>query len=127
MDRENTEKTFTTISGIPVKSVYSPQDIANLEYDEDIGPPGQAPFVRGIYTNMYRERLWRIVQLSGSGTPEETRERVKKLIEAGERGITLVADRMVCYSMLDVDDPDIVYRKDDVGHFGAPIMSMKDL
>jgi methylmalonyl-CoA mutase N-terminal domain/subunit len=65
MDRQQTEKTFTTISGIPIKRVYTPEDVANLDYDKDIGLPGQAPFVRGIYPDMYRERLWRIVQLSG--------------------------------------------------------------
>lgn len=127
MDSVETKKVFRTVSGIPTKRVYDPEDVSHISYERDLGLPGEPPYVRGVYPDMYRERLWRIVQLSGSGTPEDTRERVKKLIEAGERGITFEADRMVCYSMLDADDPDVVCRKDDVGHFGAPIMSLQDL
>ncbi|MFH1381917.1 MAG: methylmalonyl-CoA mutase family protein [Chloroflexota bacterium] len=121
------KKEFTTVSGIPLKKVYTPADINDLQPNKDIGLPGEPPYVRGIYPNMYRERLWRIFQLSGSGTTEETRDRVKMLVEAGERGITFEQDRMVCYSMLDVDDPDVVYRKEDVGLYGAPVMCLKDL
>lgn len=128
MEAQQTEKkVFTTVSDIPVKRVYTPEDIADIQYERDEGLPGEPPYVRGIYPHMYRERLWRIVQLSGSGTIEDTRKRIMRLVEAGERGVTFEADRMICYSMLDADDPDVVCRKDDVGHFGAPIQTLDDL
>jgi len=127
MSLKKPDKVFATISDIPVKRVYTPEDVADVDHDRDLGLPGQAPYVRGIYPNMYRERPWRITQLSGSGSPEDTRNRIKALIEAGERGITFEQDRMVCYSMLDVDDPDILCRRDDVGLVGAPIQTLDDL
>lgn len=126
MSRER-KREFTTVTGIPLKRVYSPEDVASMRFEKDLGMPGNPPYVRGIYPNMYRERLWRIFQLSGSGSIEETRDRVKSLVEAGERGITFEQDRMICYSMLDVDDHDVVCRKEDVGLYGAPIMCLKDL
>ena len=58
----------STISGIPLKKIYGPQDIADLDYEHDLGAPGQAPFTRGAYPDMYRAKLWRIFQLSGYGT-----------------------------------------------------------
>ena len=65
---------FETVSGIPLKRVYTPEDIANLDYEKDLGTPGETPYVRGAYPNMFRERLWRIDQLQGFGTMEENRE-----------------------------------------------------
>jgi methylmalonyl-CoA mutase N-terminal domain/subunit len=100
MEAQQTEKkVFTTVSDIPVKRVYTPEDIADIQYERDEGLPGEPPYVRGIYPHMYRERLWRIVQLSGSGTIEDTRKRIMRLVEAGERGVTFEADRMICYCM----------------------------
>jgi len=127
MGFQEPEKVFTTVSDIPVKRIYTPEDVADVQHDRELGLPGEPPYVRGIYPNMYRDRLWRIVQLSGSGTPEDTRERIKRLVEAGERGVTFEQDRMICYSMLDADDPDVLCRKDDVGLVGAPIQTLDDL
>ena len=54
MGLKKPEKVFTTISDIPVKRVYTPEDVADVDHDRDLGLPGQAPYVRGIYPNMYR-------------------------------------------------------------------------
>ena len=127
MNHEKSERIFSTISDIPIKRVYTPKDAKDVEHDKDLGIPGEPPYVRGIYPNMYRERLWRITQLSGSGSPEDTRERIKALVEAGERGVTFEQDRMICYSMFDCDHPEVLCRRDDVGLVGAPIQTLDDL
>ena len=69
MKDTETEKR-TTHSGIPVKEVYGPEDIQDLDYNQDLGLPGRAPYTRGIYGNMYRGKLWTIRQFSGFATPE---------------------------------------------------------
>ena len=61
---------FTTVSGIPIKALYTPEDLGGFDYDQDIGYPGEFPYVRGVYTNMYRGRLWTMRLFSGHGTPE---------------------------------------------------------
>ena len=63
---------FTTISGVPVDEVYTPESIRDLDYAHDLGNPGQPPYTRGIHENMYRGKLWTMRQFSGFGTAEET-------------------------------------------------------
>lgn len=77
--REN----FTSASGIPIKSVYTPEDVAHIQHDRDLGPPGEPPFTRGIYPEMYRRKLWTIRRYSGFGTPEETNQLYRKEYEPG--------------------------------------------
>jgi len=122
---ESEDKGFETVSGIPLKRVYTPEDIAGMDYGRDVGLPGEAPFVRGAYPNMYRDKLWRIFQLSGHGTAEDEGERIRYLLSQGETGFIMESDMSTWY-LYDIDHPEVLSRKDDVGVFGAPLMSLQD-
>ena len=67
--------TFTTVSGEPIEPLYTPDDIAHINYLSDIGFPGEFPYTRGIHHTMYRGKLWTMRQFAGFGTPEDTNER----------------------------------------------------
>jgi len=119
------ENQITTNSGIPVKAVYGPDDV-DINYESDLGRPGTEPYTRGPYPTMYRDRPWRIFQLSGYGLPEHEGERIKLLLEQGEMGFIMEPDLMTVYGMLDMDDPDVIARKDEVGQFGATLHSLEE-
>src|SRR6185369_16407102 len=78
---------FTTISGRPINELYTPADIASLDYARDLGNPGDFPYTRGIHTNGYHGKLWTMRQFAGFGTPEETNQRYKQLLKAGGTGL----------------------------------------
>src|SRR3954454_21112969 len=113
------EKTIKTDSGIPVKEFYSKEDIIN-GYDSS---PGTYPFLRGIYPNMYRERLWTMRQYSGFGSAEETNKRFKFLLEHGQTGLSLAFD-LPTQTGRDSDDPQ---SEGEVGRTGVAISSIKDM
>ncbi len=83
---------FKTLSGLPVKRLYSPEDIPQLDYLQDMGFPGEEPFVRGVHPTMYRGRTWTLRQLAGFGPPEETNRRYRLLLKEGATGINGVFD-----------------------------------
>ncbi|MEB3860584.1 MAG: methylmalonyl-CoA mutase family protein, partial [Desulfurococcales archaeon] len=83
---------FTTLSGIPVKRVYTPADLKGFNYLEKLGLPGEYPYTRGIHATMYRARIWTMRMFSGYGGPEETNQRLKYLIKHGETGLSLAFD-----------------------------------
>ncbi|MCP4665504.1 MAG: methylmalonyl-CoA mutase, partial [Deltaproteobacteria bacterium] len=114
-----------TISGIPLKKIYTPEDLAGLDYERDLGSPGAAPFTRGAYPNMYHDKLWRIFQLSGYGTAEDERDRILYLLEQGETGFIMESDMSTWY-LYDVDHPEVLGRKDEVGQYGPPMFSMEE-
>lgn len=116
MDSESKqlEEKWTSDCGIPVKSFYRPEDIKDLNYDRDLGNPGVEPYTRGTYPKMYRDRLWRIFQLSGYGLPEDLNKRIRFMLEHGETGFIMEPDLMTLYGMLDIDDPDVVARKTEI-------------
>ena len=116
---------FCTDSGIPLKAVYTREDIADGDPDLTLGLPGSAPFTRGVYPNMYRDRPWRIFQLSGTGTPEDEGARIKYLLSKGETGFIMESD-ISTWDMLDIDYPDVAARPDEVGMYGPPLMSLRD-
>src|ERR1700734_2444044 len=88
--------------------------------------PGEPPYLRGAYPQMYRSKPWRIFQLSGFGNPEDEGERIRFLLEHGETGFIMEHDRNTADHLYDVDHPDVVARKEDVGLVGAVIMSLED-
>jgi len=120
-----TKKTFETLSGIPLKEIYGPEDVSNNSKIQQIEDAGQPPFLRGAYKGMYRVQPWRIFILTGAGDIEEARNRVAYSLEQGETGFLAECD-MSTWLMYDVDHPDVVARKKDVGWYGAPVMSLKD-
>ena len=113
----------TTASGIPIKEVFTPEDVEDIDYFQDLGFPGEFPFTRGIYPNMYRGRQWTMRMVTGYGTPEETNKRFKYMLTHGETGLNLVLDSPSIYGY-DSDDPRI---RGEVGQGGSPISSMYDM
>jgi len=114
---------FTTVSGLPVRVLYTPEDIADMEYDRDLGYPGEFPYVRGVYTNMYRGRLWTMRQFSGFGTAKDTNRRYKYLLKHGQTGLSVAFDFPTLYGR-DSDDP---FSHGEVGKCGVAIDSLRDM
>ena len=79
-------------SGINVKPIYNAEDIKDLDYNRDLGDPGEYPYTRGIHPGMYRHRPWTIRQYAGFGTPAETNERFRFLIANGQTGLNVAFD-----------------------------------
>lgn len=88
---------FTTPSGIPIKEIFTPEDIAQLDFEKDIGYPGEHPYTRGIYPTMYRGRHWSYRPLSGRGAAEDGRERLHYLLQSGATALSLVPDINVLF------------------------------
>jgi len=110
-------------SGIPIKKLYTPQDVAHLFYERDIGDPGRFPYVRGIYPDMYWKRPWTRRLYAGFGNPAETNQRFKFLLEHGQTGLSLALD-LPTQIGLDSDDP---LATADVGRVGVAIDTLKDM
>ncbi|KLU58674.1 methylmalonyl-CoA mutase large subunit [Peptococcaceae bacterium CEB3] len=109
-------------SEIPREMVYSPLSIENNDYEEQLGNPGEAPFTRGIHSNMYRGRTFTQRQLVGFGGPEDTNSRIKYLLNHGATGINLLFD-MPTIQMYDCDDP---MATGSVGSCGVSVNHVKD-
>lgn len=114
---------FTTVSGLPVKPLYTPDDVRSFDYDRDLSYPGEFPFVRGVYTNMYRGRLWTMRQFSGFGTPRDTNKRYKYLLKHGQTGLSVAFDFPTLYGR-DSDDP---FSHGEVGKCGVAIDTLRDM
>ena len=114
---------FTSISGRPVKAVYTPLDAARVDYLRDIGLPGEFPYTRGPYHSMYRTRLWTMRLFSGFATAEETNERYKYLLEQGQTGLSVAFDFPTLMGY-DSDDP---RSEGEVGKCGVAISSLADM
>jgi methylmalonyl-CoA mutase N-terminal domain/subunit len=115
--------TFITTSSAPVERLYTPLDIAGLDYDRDLGFPGQYPFTRGVHPTMYRGRLWTMRMFAGFGTAEETNARYKYLLEHGETGLSVAFDMPTLYGY-DTDDPQA---EGEFGKCGVAISSLADM
>lgn len=114
---------FVTASGLPIERLYTLEDIAGLDYLEDVGFPGKYPFVRGIHYNGYRGRLWTMRMFAGFGTAEETNARFKYLLEHGETGLSVAFD-MPTLMGYDTDAPQAV---GEFGKCGVAISSLADM
>jgi methylmalonyl-CoA mutase N-terminal domain/subunit len=114
---------FETLSGEPLKPIYTPEDVADIDVDAEIGTSGHYPFTRGIYTTMYRGRLWTIRQFSGFGDVRATNERYKQLLEHGQMGLSVAYD-MPTLMGRDSDDP---RSQGEVGHCGVAVDSIRDM
>lgn len=110
-------------SGIAVKPVYGPADVADIDYARDIGEPGQFPFTRGIHPLMYRARPWTMRQYAGFGTPRETNERFKFLIANGQNALNVAFD-LPTQMGLDSDDP---RAEGEVGRVGMAVDTLADM
>src|SRR5688572_29412898 len=117
------EKGFTTISGRPIEQLYSPASIASLDYQRDLGDPGQFPYTRGIHASGYRGKLWTMRQFAGFGTPEDTNERYKHLLAAGGTGLSVAFDLPTLMGR----DPDHELSLGEVGKCGVSVTSLADM
>ena len=114
---------FTTISGRPIERLYTPDDIASLDYGRDLNDPGAFPYTRGIHPTGYRGKMWTMRQFAGFGTPEETNERYKTLLEAGGTGLSVAFDLPTLMGR----DPDHELSLGEVGKCGVSITSLADM
>ncbi len=109
---------FDTLSSLPLDPLYGPR-----EPDDDIGMPGAYPYTRGIYSSGYRGRLWTMRQFSGFGTPEQTNERYKYLLDHGQTGLSVAFD-MPTLMGRDSDEPE---SEGEVGRCGVAVDSLRDM
>ncbi|PSQ61191.1 MAG: methylmalonyl-CoA mutase, partial [Halobacteriales archaeon SW_9_67_25] len=117
-------ETFTTdTGGQDVQRLYTPEDIDDFDYEEDLGYPGEEPYTRGVYPTMYRGRLWTMRQYAGMGTAAETNERFQYLLDEGQTGLSMAFD-LPTQMGHDSDDP---MAAGEVGKTGVAIDSLRDM
>jgi len=114
---------FDNLSGIEIKSLYTPEDVKNINYTTDLGAPGEYPFTRGAYPNMYRGRLWTMRQFAGFGTAAQTNQRYKFLLEHGTTGLSVAFSLHTIYGY-EADDEKAL---GEVGKEGVSIDTLKDM
>jgi methylmalonyl-CoA mutase N-terminal domain/subunit len=117
------EYEVTNPSGRRLEPLYGPQDIASLDYERDLGYPGEYPFTRGVYTTMHRGRLWTMRQFSGYGTARDSNQRYHFLLDRGQTGLSVAFD-MPTIMGYDSDHP---RSHGEVGMCGVAIDSLKDM
>ena len=119
--REN----FQTDSGLDIAPLYNPEDLnaQGLDYDNDLGYPGEFPYTRGVQPNTYRGRVWTMRQYSGYGTAAETNERFRYLLDNGQTGLSIAFDLPTQIGY----DSDHLLANGEVGKVGVPICSLEDM
>ncbi|MCX5838307.1 MAG: methylmalonyl-CoA mutase family protein, partial [Deltaproteobacteria bacterium] len=124
-DRKDWFKTPRTVLGsdIPREMLYTPLSHPDFDYREELGNSGQEPFTRGIHANMYRGREFTMRQLTGFGSPEDTNERIKFMLDHGATGLSILFD-IPTIQMYDSDDP---LSQGQVGMSGVCIDSVDDM
>ncbi|MFT4964282.1 MAG: methylmalonyl-CoA mutase N-terminal domain/subunit, partial [Halobacteriales archaeon] len=120
---ERKEEFTTDTNGHPVKRVYTPNDVSDLDYEEDLGFPGDEPYTRGVYSTGYRGRLWTMRQYAGFGTPEETNERYQYLLDQGQTGLSMALDLPTQMGY----DSDADMSAGEVGKSGVAIDTLDDM
>ena len=114
---------FATVSNLDIDRLYTPEDISDLEYEDDLGFPGEEPFTRGVYPTMHRGRLWTMRQFAGFGTAEETNERFHYLIGEGQTGLSTAFDMPTLMGI----DSDHAMSLGEVGKEGVAVDSLADM
>ncbi|PSQ26993.1 methylmalonyl-CoA mutase, partial [Halobacteriales archaeon QS_9_67_15] len=120
---ERTETFETDTGGQEVQPLYTPADVADLDYDDDLGFPGEEPYTRGVYSTMYRGRLWTMRQYAGMGTASETNERFNYLMDEGQTGLSMAFDLPTQMGY----DSDAGMAAGEVGKAGVAIDSLRDM
>ncbi len=114
---------YTTVSGKAINPLYTPEDLDQNDFNENIGFPGQYPYTRGIHSTGYRGKVWTMRQFAGFGTPEDTNERFKYLLVNGQTGLSVAFDLPTLMGY----DADHELSKGEVGICGVSISSLKDM
>ena len=119
----NRLKKFDTVSGYPIRQLYTPADLPGWEPDRDLGLPGEPPYTRGIHQTMYRGRLWTMRQFAGFGSAEDTNGRFRYLLSQGQTGLSVAFDLPTLMGY----DSDDVLAEGEVGKCGVAISSLADM
>jgi methylmalonyl-CoA mutase N-terminal domain/subunit len=114
---------FTTVSGYPIRRLYSPTDLSGWDPGRDLGLPGAPPYTRGIHPSMYRSRLWTMRQFAGFGSARDTNERFRYLLSKGQSGLSVAFDLPTLMGY-DADHP---LAEGEVGKCGVAISSLADM
>ncbi|MBK9211152.1 MAG: methylmalonyl-CoA mutase family protein [Anaerolineales bacterium] len=117
------EDEFLTTSSEPINRLYTPQDISALDYESDLGHPGEYPYTRGVHPTLHRSKLWTMRMFAGFGTAEETNKRFKYLLEQGQTGLSIAFD-LATLMGYDTDQPEAL---GEFGKCGVAISSLKDM
>ncbi|WP_181691709.1 methylmalonyl-CoA mutase [Natronomonas sp. LN261] len=120
---ERNEAFTTDTGGQTVDPLYTPDDVSDLEYEEDLGYPGEQPYTRGVYSTMYRGRLWTMRQYAGMGTAAETNDRFNYLMDEGQTGLSMAFDLPTQMGY----DSDSAMAEGEVGKSGVAIDSLDDM
>jgi methylmalonyl-CoA mutase N-terminal domain/subunit len=119
---ERKDEFTTDTGGQSVDRLYTPDDIGDLDYEDDLGFPGEDPYTRGVYPTMYRGRLWTMRQYAGFGTPKETNERFNYLLDQGQTGLSMAFDLPTQMGY----DSDADMAQGEVGKSGVAIDTLAD-
>ena len=114
---------FSTISDLPIKDIYSPGDIQEMDYERDLGFPSQYPFTRGVQPSMYRGQLWTMRMFAGLGSAEDTNKRFHYLVQQGQTGLSVAFD----YPTLMGYDTDSPLARGECGKCGVAIDTLEDM
>ena len=117
------KEAFSTTSSEPIRRLYTPLDVPDLDYQRDLNLPGEYPFTRGVHATMHRGRLWTMRMFAGFGTAEETNARFKYLLEHGNMGLSIAFDLPTLMGY-DTDDAEAL---GEFGTCGVAVSSLKDM
>lgn len=126
MSNEGDSEQYFTASGIPVKRIYTPDDIADFDYQRDLGAPGEPPYTRGAYPGMYRTKLWDVKELVGHDTVHEMNRRFKLMLSRGSTRLAYVPDNPTAYGYDADDDMVRTIKGADIGVMGTCNNSVLD-
>ncbi len=112
-----------TLSDIAPEPLYTPEDLKDFNYHEKLGYPGEYPYTRGVYGSMYRSKLWTMRMFAGFGSAEQTNERFKKLLDAGQHGLSTAFDLPTLMGY----DSDHPLSRGEVGKCGVAVSSLADM
>ena len=116
------ERSFTTVSGRPIRALYTADDVRDLA-SSALPEPGRFPYTRGIHETGYAGKFWTMRQFAGFGTPEETNQRYRELLRAGGTGLSVAFDLPTLMGR----DPDHPLSLGEVGKCGVSIASLADM
>ncbi|MFQ6030257.1 MAG: methylmalonyl-CoA mutase family protein, partial [Dehalococcoidia bacterium] len=117
------KSSYKTLSQIPVEAVYTPENLAEADYLQDMGLPGEYPYLRGVHASGYRGRLWTMRMFAGFGLAQETNQRFKFLLDNGQTGLSVAFDMPTLYGY-DTDDPKAA---GEFGTCGVAVSSLADM
>ena len=117
------KKDFTTVSGMEMNPLATPQHVASLDFDRDLAFPGEFPYTRGLHPTGYRGKLWTMRQFAGFGTPRQSNERYKYLLSQGQHGLSIAFHLPTLYGY----DSDHPFSAGEVGKCGVAVDTLADM